>query len=230
MIILCNPHNPVGRVWQKKELTILGRLCLENDILVVSDDIHCDLVYDGFEHVPFASISEEFADRSITCTSASKTFNLPGLKTSNIIIPNPGLREAFSGMLRSCGISSPNIFGIAATEAAYRYGEAWLEQLLDYLQENLAFLEQYASTRIPGLRIIPLQGTYLAWLDFRDCGIDREKLGNFVREDARVALQPGTIFGCREEGFERMNIACPRSTLEEGLRRIEAAVNRLRSY
>ena len=230
MIILCSPHNPVGRVWKEQELTRLGQLCLENDILVVSDDIHCDLVYDGFEHVPFASISKEFADRSVTCTSASKTFNLPGLKTSNIIIPNPGLREAFSSMLRSCGISSPNIFGIAATEAAYRYGEAWLEQLLVYLQGNMAFLEQYASTRIPGLRIIPLQGTYLAWLDFRGCGINREKLGNFVREDARVALQPGTIFGCREEGFERMNIACPRSTLEEGLRRIEAAVNRLRSH
>ena len=229
MIILCSPHNPVGRVWKKQELIQLGQFCLERNILVVADEIHCDIVYDGFGHVPFSSISDDFAQNSITCTGASKTFNLPGIKTSNIIIPNSELRERYTAMLRSCGANSPNMFGIAATEAAYTYGEPWLKQLLVYLKGNIKFLQDFASERIQGLKIMPLQGTYLAWLDFRDCHIAPDRLGKFVREDARVGLQPGTQFGCKEEGFERMNIACSRSTLAEGLRRIEEAVNRLRT-
>jgi len=227
IIILCSPHNPVGRVWKKEELVQLGQFCLEHNILVIADEIHGDIVYDGYKHVPFASISDDFAQNSITCTGASKTFNLPGMKTSNIIIPNAELRERYTAMLQRCGANSPNMFGIAATGAAYAHGEPWLEQLLVYLQDNFRFLENFASERIRGLKVTPLQGTYLAWLDFRDCGIGPDKLGTFVREDAMVGLQPGTKFGCREEGFERMNIACPRSTLELGLQRIEEAVKRL---
>jgi cystathionine beta-lyase len=228
MIILCSPHNPIGRVWTREELQNLGELCLKYDILIVSDEIHEDIVYPGHIHTPFHSISPALADNCIICTGASKTFNLPGLQVSNIVISNSRLRERFQNTLRSCGIMFPNIFGIAATEAAYSQGEPWLIQLLDYLQGNIKFMEEFATERIHGLQISQLQGTYLAWLDFRKCGIAPDKLGSFIREDARVGLEAGRIFGCKEEGFERMNIACPRSVLEEGLKKIENAINRLR--
>lgn len=228
MLILCSPHNPISRVWKKEELERLGEFCLEHNILVVSDEIHGDLVYTGFKHVPFASISELFAQNSITCTAASKTFNLPGLQTSNIIISNPNLRKRFKEAERGYGFGSPNIFGIAATAAAYGLGEEWLTQLLTYLEGNIKFLQDFISQRIPGLKLIQPQGTYLLWLDFRECGMDQAQLGNFVRENARVALEPGFIFGCKENGFERMNIACPCSVLEEGLTRIEGAAAKLR--
>lgn len=224
MIILCNPHNPISRVWKEHELRDLGELCIKNKILVVSDEIHADIVYRDFKHVPFATISEDFANNSVACTGASKTFNLPGLQTANIIIPNPKIRERFRSIVKSCGISSPNTFGIAATEAAYRYGNDWLVQLLEYLQTSIAFLTDFTGQRIPGLKVIEPQGTYLLWLDFRGCGISPTILGNFVRENAKVGLEAGTMFGCRENGLERINIACPRSILAEGLNRIEKAL------
>jgi cystathionine beta-lyase len=224
MLIFCNPHNPVGRVWRQEEILELGKLCRRHDILIVSDEIHQDIVYDGFKHVPFTSVSPEFAEKTVVCTGASKTFNLPGLQMSNIIIPDAGLRERFCQVVKSCGISTPNTFGIVAVEAAYRYGEPWLEQVLDYLQENIEFLTEYVGERLPGLKVVQPQGTYLLWLDFRGLGIPQERLRDFVRQEARVALEPGSAFGCKEDGFERMNIACPRATLEEGLRRIEKAV------
>jgi cysteine-S-conjugate beta-lyase len=230
MIILCNPHNPVSRVWSREDLERLGEICIKNNVLIVSDEIHADIVHSGFKHVPFASISEHFAANSIICTAASKTFNLPGLQTSNIVISNPDLRKRFKEAVRSTGFGSPNIFGIAATEAAYRYGEEWLDQLLPYLQGNIDFLKNYMTDKIRGLKIAQPQGTYLLWLDFRGCGIDPGKLGNFVREDARVALEPGVLFGCKENGFERMNIACPRSILSEGLGRIARAVTELSGH
>jgi cystathionine beta-lyase len=191
---------------------------------VVSDEIHQDIVYPDFKHVPFAALSEQFADNSITCTAASKTFNLPGLQTSNIIIPNPGLRSRFTERARSYGMPSPNMFGVAATEAAYRHGETWLAKLLEYLEGNISFLTSFLSSNIPGVKLIQPQGTYLMWLDFRGCGVGPDRLANFIRDDARVGLEPGKIFGCKEDGFERMNIACPRSILAEGLNRIARAV------
>ena len=230
MIILCNPHNPISRVWKREELNQLGKICIERNILVISDEIHEDLVYEGYTHIPFSSISEQFAQHSIVCTAASKTFNLPGLQTSNIIIPNPDLRKRFKEVERIYGFSSPNIFGIAATEAAYRYGEPWLIQLIGYLEGNITFLSDFIDQRIPGLELIKPQGTYLLWLDFRNCGIKPDLLENFVREEARVGLEPGTIFGCKENGFERMNLACPRSVLAEALARIDQAVTRLRIH
>jgi len=229
MIILCSPHNPIGRVWQETELRELGELCLKNDILIISDEIHQDIIFNGFKHIPFALISEELADRTIVCTGASKSFNLAGLQMSGIIIPNPELRERFSNTVGSCGILLPNIFAVAATEAAYRYGESWLGRLLDYLQGNLKFMTDYITKRIPGLEIIQPEGTYLVWLDFRKCGIDLTKLDEFLRENAKVALEEGTKFGAKEKGFERMNIACPRATLEEGLRRIEDGLSKMRA-
>ncbi|MBN1376123.1 MAG: PatB family C-S lyase [Dehalococcoidia bacterium] len=229
MIFLCNPHNPVSRVWREDELLELGKICLENKILVIADEVHGDIVYPGFKHIPFASISAAFAENTITCTAASKTFNLPGLQTSNIVISNPSLRELFKQTVRNYGFASPNLFGIAATEAAYKYGQPWLSQLLVYLQGNIDYIREYINRRMPGLKLIHPQGTYLLWLDFRDCGIDASRLASFAREDARVGLEPGIIFGCKEHGFERMNIACPRSILEEGLNRLEKAVTKLRN-
>jgi cystathionine beta-lyase len=229
MIVLCNPQNPVSKVWNEVELRRLGDLCLRHNILVVSDEIHGDIVYSGFRHVPFASLSQELAANCVVCTAASKTFNLPGLQASNIIIPNPEIKKRFTESMKACGLGSPNMFGIAATEAAYRHGEPWLDQLLKYLEGNIAFIKDYIKGNIPGLKLIEPQGTYLVWLDFRGCGIPQEKLANFAREEAKVGFEPGFIFGCKENGFERMNIACPRSTLAEGLRRIERAVKALHS-
>jgi len=228
IMLLCSPHNPVSRVWQAEELKMLGNLCLENDIMVISDEIHEDIVYDGFKHVPFPLVAAEFIQNSIVCTSGSKTFNLAGLKTASVIIADAEMRKSFAAVSRSHGLSSPNTFGPIATEAAYRYGEPWLEQLLDYLQENIAWLTAYAGERIPGLKVIPPEGTYLVWLDFRACGIKPDRLSKFAREDAGVGLEAGTVFGCKEEGFERMNIACTRSTLAEGMGRLEKAVKLLR--
>jgi len=228
MMILCNPHNPLSRVWRRDELENVAEFCLDHNVLLIADEIHSDLVYSGFKHVPLASLSEVFAQNCITCTAASKTFNLPGLQTSNIIISNPDLRKKFKEAERGYGFGSPNLFGIVATQAAYEDGEEWLTQLLAYLEQNIRFLQKFISERIPGLKVIQPQGTYLLWLDFRECGIDQGKLLNFVRKEARVALEPGFIFGCKENGFERMNIACPRSTLAEGLTRIEQAVARHR--
>jgi cystathionine beta-lyase len=224
MVILCNPHNPVGRVWREAELKDIGELCIKNNILIVSDEIHQDIVFDGFKYIPFATISDEFADRSVTITGISKTFNLAGLQMSNIIISNSSIRRRFTKMVESCGIFLPNTFAIAATEAAYRHGASWFQQLLSYLQGNLVFLNSYISERIPRLKVVQPEGTYLVWLDFRECGIDQTNLDRFLRENAKVALEAGTKLGCNGEGFARMNIACPRATLMEGLGRIEKAI------
>ncbi len=227
MILLCSPHNPVGRVWQKEELCSLGELCLRKNILIVADEIHEDIVYPGFRHIPFASLAPEFAEKTIVCTAASKTFNLPGLQTSNIIVQNNELRQKFCQTITRYGIHNPNMMGIIATEAAYRSGEPWFTQFLEYLEENLHFLQQYIAEKMPGVKVIPPQGTYLVWLDFRRSGVSPGRLDKFVREDAKVGLEAGTIFGCNEAGFERMNIACPRSILAEGLSRIEQALHSL---
>jgi cysteine-S-conjugate beta-lyase len=223
MIILCNPHNPVSRVWSKEELQDLAELCLKYKIIVVSDEIHSDLIYKGYKHIPFYMISEELAENSIVCTAASKTFNLPGLHTSNIVVRNPDLRKRFTGIVKSFGFMVPNMFGLAATEAAYRHGEPWLLELLDYLEGNIRLVKERIS-HISGLKLIQPQGTYLLWLDFRGCGIPRDKLADFVREKAKVGLEMGTVFGTKEPGFERMNIACPRKFLAEALDKIEQAI------
>ena len=227
ILILCSPHNPVGRVWQKEELSRLGEICLEHNIIVVSDEIHADILFKGYKHIPFASISKEFAQNSITCTAPSKTFNLAGLQTSTIIIPNKKYYGIYNNMLNSLALNENNYFGLIALEAAYRYGEEWLNQLLFYLNENLEFLIEYFKERIPKIKVIKPEGTYLVWLDCRQLGFNAKSLNNFMLKKAKVALDDGNWFGKEGERFMRINIACPRSFLEKGLNRIERAVNSL---
>ncbi len=225
LLILCSPHNPVGRVWTEKELATLGNICIENNILIVSDEIHCDLILKGYRHVPFASISGEFLANSVTCTSPSKTFNLAGLHVSNVIIADTKKRHNFSSKLKANGIIGPNAFGTVALEAAYRHGEEWLEQVLEYIQSNLEFLKKFVTGKIPQVRVIEPEATYLVWLDFRELGLGKKELQDLIRRKAGVALDDGYIFGDAEgAGFERINIACPGSILEEGLKRIEKAL------
>jgi cystathionine beta-lyase len=227
LILLCSPHNPGGRVWNKEELTALGELCLKHGIIVVSDEIHSDIVYHGFSHTVFATLSPEFAQNSIVCTGVSKTFNLAGLAISNIVIPNADLRKRFHDEVAACGLTLSNIFGLAAAEAAYRHGKPWLEALLKYLEGNLDYLTDYIVSNIPGIKVVRPQGTYLVWLDCRDLPISGERARNFMLAEARVGLEEGTIFGAKEIGFWRMNFACPRSILKQAMERIETAVRKL---
>lgn len=227
ILIFCSPHNPVGRVWQKEELIRLGKICLKNEVIVISDEIHADILFEGYKHISFASICQEFAQNSITCTAPSKTFNLAGLQTSSIIIPNKKYYKIYDNILNSLELSENNVFGLVALEAAYRYGEEWLNQLLSYLNENLKFLINYFEERIPKIKVVKPEGTYLVWLDCRQLGLNAKELNYFMIKKARVALDDGYWFGTEGEGFMRINIACPRSFLEKGLKRIERAVNSL---
>jgi cystathionine beta-lyase len=230
MAILCSPHNPVGRVWTKDELLHFGDICIKNNVLVVSDEIHGDLVYKGHRFTPFAKISHEFAQHSIVCTAPSKTFNLAGLLTSSIVIPNDDLRARFEQTLQSNGLVLASSFGVVALQAAYDHGEEWLEQVLTYLQANLKYLKAYVSRHVPQIRVVEPEATYLVWLDCRRLGLDRLALERLMREEARVYLDEGSIFGPEGEGFERINIACPRSILAEGLDRIRKAIDRLPAF
>jgi len=223
-IIFCNPHNPVGRLWQIEEIIRMGEIIIDNDAVVISDEIHCEILFKGQKHTPFASISEEFEQNSIVCMSPSKTFNLAGLEVSSIIIPNKKLRDNFINS-RSGIVPNPTLFGYTAMEAAYTFGDEWLEQLLEYLQDNLNYLIDYFINKIPKIKVIKPDGTYLVWLDCRDLALNNNSLRSFMRENAKVGLEDGFIFGRSGSGFMRMNIACPRSILEDALKRIEHAVN-----
>lgn len=226
MIIICSPHNPISRVWTKEELTQLGEICIENEILVVSDEIHCDLIFPGYKHTNFANINDKFAQNSITCTSTSKTFNLAGLKISNIVIPNQKIRQTFKNTQANLGVGGPNLFAVAAMETAYKHEicENWLDALLQYLKGNLNFLKVSIKEKLPQIKVIEPEGTYLVWLDFRELGLEPKELEKFMRGKAKVALDEGYIFGQGGEGFERINIACPKSILEEALNRITEAI------
>ena len=224
LMILCSPHNPVGRVWTEAELRQLGEICIRNNVLVVSDEIHSDLVYPPNKHIPFGKISEEFAMNSIICTSPSKTFNLAGLQLSNIIVPNERIRQELNNKLQTIGID-PNSFAAVAQVAAYNHGEEWLEQLLAYLQDNLRFIEGFINERMPRVKLVKPEATYLAWLDFSDYGLTPQELQAVMREKAKVALDDGYIFGPGGEQFQRINFACPRAILEKALERIANSID-----
>jgi cystathionine beta-lyase len=223
MIILCSPHNPGGRVWKRSELERVAEVCFSKNVLVVSDEIHHDLVYGSNTHTVLASLESEAAHRVITCTSASKTFNLAGTMTGNVIISDEGIREKFRAQVRRCGLGQPNSFGITAATAAYTHGEPWLEDLIVYLEKNRDRIDEACGRSLPGVISMPLQSTYLAWLDFSGTGLPMKEVIRRVQEEARLVLNHGSTFGPGGESFLRLNFACPRAILEEALDRLSGA-------
>lgn len=224
VFILCNPHNPVGRVFNRKELERLGEICLQHGVLICSDEIHCDLVYSGFHHLPIASLSEELKSNTITLMAASKTFNIPGLHFSFAIVPNADLRKKMQ--LSGAGlIGHPEIFACAAAKAAFTQCDDWLVDLLAYLEGNRDYLTSYLKHNIPEITCHPPEGTYLAWLDCRRLELQPDAY-HFFLEQARVALNDGLSFGSNGAGFVRLNFGCPRSTLANALERMRQALDR----
>lgn len=219
LFLLCSPHNPVGRVWTKEELEKIGDICVKHGVTVVSDEIHNDFIWEG-THTVFAGIKKEFADISVTCTSPSKTFNLASMLISNIFIPNQILRRKFRKEMDRAGISQLSVLGLVATEAAYAHGDEWYAAMKNYVRNNIAFARAYVEENLPGVRMIDTQGTYLIWLDFRQTGLTVEQLDHKIIYEAGLWLDSGKIFGKTGEGFERINVACPRAVLQEALDRI----------
>lgn len=219
LFFLCNPHNPVGRVWTTEELTRLGDICLKYQVTVVSDEIHSDFIFRG-RHQVFADLKREYADITVTCTAPSKTFNLAGLLLSNIFISNRELRHKFRQQVNAAGISQLSPFGLVACETVYTQGEEWYQAMLVYVAENIAFTKEYVEKHLPGVEMVEHEGTYLVWLDFRKTGLSVEELEDLIVNRAKLWLDSGKIFGKSGEGFQRINVACPRQILEEALHRI----------
>lgn len=219
LFFLCNPHNPVGRVWTTEELTRLGDICLKYRVTVVSDEIHSDFIFRG-KHQVFADLKKEYADITVTCTAPSKTFNLAGLLLSNIFISNRELRHKFRQQVNAAGISQLSPFGLVACETAYTQGEEWYQAMLAYVAENIAFTKEYVEKHLPGVEMVEHEGTYLVWLDFRKTGLSVEELEDLIVNRAKLWLDSGKIFGKSGEGFQRINVACPRQILKEALHRI----------
>lgn len=225
LFLLCSPHNPVGRVWKTWELKRIGDICLKHGVIVVSDEIHSDFVYPGHKHQVFANLGAEYADITVTCTAPSKTFNLAGLQISNIIISNPELRKKYLKAVAAAGYSQANLMGIVACQAAYESGEAWLSELKTYLFENLNFLRDFLHEKLPEIKLIEPEGTYLIWLDFSGLNLTEREREWLIIEKAGLWLDSGAMFGPDGDGFERINIACPRETLAKALRQLEEAVH-----
>lgn len=219
VMLLCNPHNPAGRVWTPDELTRLGNICLRNGVTVVADEIHCELVYQGFKYTPFASLSDAFLHRSVTCVSPSKAFNIAGLQIANIVAFDNDLRSRIDKAININEVCDVNPFGVAATIAAYNEGEEWLNQLVDYLHGNYEAMAEFCRRELPEFPITRLEGTYLVWMDCSSLGMPSDALEYALLEDARLWLNAGTMYGAEGEGYMRWNIACPRSVMLDGLNR-----------
>ncbi|RLQ96489.1 MalY/PatB family protein [Falsibacillus albus] len=224
LFLLCNPHNPGGRVWTKEELVKIAELCKEHDVILISDEIHSDLIHKPNEHIPVASLSEEYHPFTITCIAPSKTFNLAGLQASSMIIPDPELRKKISQLQKQQGFFTLNIFGIIGMEAAYRHGEEWLEELLIYLKGNIQLVKDYIRESLPKLKVMDPEGGYLVWIDCNETGLSDQEIKERLLNKGKLALEPGTKYGLGGEGFIRMNIACPRSMVKEGLNRLKIAL------
>ena len=223
LMILCNPHNPVGRVWTREELTALADICLRHHVYVISDEIHGDFVWQGHEQTPYASISEEACLHSMMCTAPSKTFNLAGMATSNLFIPDPEMRRKFRSELLDVGQENMNRLGLFACRAAYEGGGEWLDQLIGYLAGNLALVRDFCKNRVPQIQLVEPEGTYLAWLDCRELGMTDDELMAFFSDEAKVWLDPGTHSGEQGSGFLRFNLGSSRSVIAQALDQIEAA-------
>ena len=223
LFFLCNPHNPVGRVWSEEELKRLGDICYKHHVVVVSDEIHADFVFRGKHHV-FVNLKEEYQEISVVATSPSKTFNIAGLQVSNIFIPNPELKRKFRKQIDASGYSQLNVMGLVATKAAYEHGDEWYEAMHKYVSENIAYTKQFIEEKLPDITLVETEGTYLMWLDFRKLGLSESELEDLIVKKAKLWLDSGRIFGTAGKGFQRINVACPRKTLTEALTRLEAAV------
>lgn len=219
LFLLCNPHNPVGRAWTKEELIKMGEICLKHNVMIVSDEIHCDFVFNS-DHKLFISLKSEFEKISMICTAPSKTFNLAGLQISNIFIPDKINRNKFKNEINKSGYSQLNSLGLIACQAAYEHGEEWLSELKKYLVDNLNFVRTYLKENLPKIHLIEPEATYLAWLDFRELG-SPDEVNNKIVNDAKLWLDRGEMFGESGAGFQRINIACPRATLKEALDRLK---------
>ena len=224
LLILCNPHNPVGRVWTKEELTKLGDICLKNNVLIVSDEIHSDLIYNGFRHLPLPKISEELANNCIVCMAPSKTFNMAGLATSYVIIPDKKIRQKFERFLHTLHLQSGNIFGNVALEAAYHHGTDWVNQQNEYLEANRDYLLAFFGERMPKVKMTFTEATYLAWLDLREYGLSELEMNRILIDQAGIVLNKGSIYGKEGNGFFRLNFACPRQVLEAAITRMESVL------
>lgn len=220
LFILCSPHNPVGRVWTGEELCHLGDLCVRHHVIVISDEIHADFVFQG-KHQVFANLKKEYEPISVICTAPSKTFNLAGLVLSNIFIPDEELRRKFCGQMDGAGTSQIGTMGIIACEAAYGKGEEWYQAMLRYVKDNIDYISQYTKEKLPGVRMVEHEGTYLVWLDFRETGLDAKTLEYKIVHEAKLWLDGGTMFGEEGSGFQRINAACPRKMLVEAMERIK---------
>jgi cystathionine beta-lyase len=227
MIIISNPHNPVGRSWTPDELADLADICLKNNILVLSDEIHCDLVLPGFRHTPVAKLSEKIAEITVTCIAPSKTFNLAGLSTSTVIISNPVLRKYFHSKIEHLQISNGNIFGTVASIAAYSEGSEWLDNLMEYLNRNTGYVIDYCREFIPEITPVRPEATYMIWLDCRKLGMPGKKLGEFFVSKAKVGVNEGSSFGPGGEGFMRMNLATTYKKVKQAMEQIREAVESL---
>lgn len=223
LFLLCNPHNPAGRVYTRDELQKLATICLQHGVTIIADEIHNDFIRKGYKHTVLASLSKEIAQHVVTCTAPSKTFNLAGLQISNIFIENEAMRQKFRATIDHAGYSQPNALGMFAAQAAYEKGLPWLEALRDYLEQNYQKTKAFLETHLPKVQLIEPEGTYLLWLDFRAYGLSAKELDDIIVHEANLWLDSGHIFGKDGEGFERLNIACPWATLEQGLKQLAKA-------
>jgi cystathionine beta-lyase len=228
MIIISNPHNPIGRVWTPEELNTLADICLKYNIIIISDEIHCDLVLPGYTHTPMASLSDKISDITVTLIAPSKTFNLAGLSTSSVIISNPVLRKSFNRIIDNLHLGGGNIFGTIASVAAYTNGHKWLNALLDYVDHNIEFVKDYCRQMIPEIIPVSPEATYMIWLDCRKFGMNGKELQNFFVTKASVGMNEGSSFGPGGEGFMRMNVGTTHQTVMKAMEQIENAVTSLR--
>ncbi|MBQ8549190.1 MAG: pyridoxal phosphate-dependent aminotransferase [Lachnospiraceae bacterium] len=224
LMILCNPHNPVGKIWDKECLAKIGELCAKHHVLVVSDEIHCDLTDPGYQYVPFASVSETCKNNSITCMAPTKSFGIPGLQTAAVMVPNPVLRHKVNRGLNTDEVAEPNSFAIGAAVAAYEKGEAWLEELRAYLAENKRQVREFIQKEVPGVKVVPSVATYLLWLDCSEITENATELVEFIREHSGLYVTEGEEYGACGKAFIRMNTACPGELLADGLQRFRDSV------
>jgi len=222
MFFLSNPHNPVGRLWTEEELRKMGEICIANDIIIIADEIHCDLVLPGFKYIPMATISEEISRKTVTCIAPSKTFNIAGMSTSSLIIEDEEIRKKFAQTIDQVHVGSGNLFGNVASVAAYTNGDQWLDELLKYIDGNFRLLGDFIANEIPDLKLIKAEATYLAWIDFRKTRLSDEEIKHKLLYEAQLGLSPGTVFGSGGEGFQRMNLATPKANVIEALERLKS--------